>query len=321
MFIKVHENNNPVLAFVRSSAVRAFPCGRRRSTLVPGNGNGEKGGYYIPFDPEAKLNTEANNRKHSGANGFTQTYLQWVKTKDTELYNDTMQIVMAGYTFDIDVSALGAGKTTPSEFAESLISKVGNTSRPEAIYANILIEETALFSDSGNNLNYSTNILRCQSGDDSVQLSDGLDLLLENTYATDSVNYYFSGLSFSVEPESDDVENTRSIRIIKKTDDHNQQTWVSLRILEKVNDTWQIHQPALLPNIEHGEEENSIKTGSITATNIAAAGKISSSSISTGELRLSSDNNNDKYRVPALDVVEDPGTGEWQLKFYYEANN
>ena len=52
--------------FVKSLNVQAFPCGRRRSDS----------NQVIPFDPEARLNTEANNRKHSGINGYTQTFLK-----------------------------------------------------------------------------------------------------------------------------------------------------------------------------------------------------------------------------------------------------
>ena len=66
------------LAFLKSTAVKAFPCSRRRSTLIDVDGRADtvEDRYYIPFDPEARLNTESNIRKHSGLNGFKQSYIQ-----------------------------------------------------------------------------------------------------------------------------------------------------------------------------------------------------------------------------------------------------
>ena len=81
MFVRSSDNAN--LIFIKSRYIKAFPCSRRRSNLTidtDGNENSVLDKYYIPFDPEARLNTEANNRKHSALNGYKQDYLRewWI---------------------------------------------------------------------------------------------------------------------------------------------------------------------------------------------------------------------------------------------------
>jgi hypothetical protein len=76
MFIKqlthsnLDQNKDIKLTFLQSLNVQVYPCGRRRSAV---QNDGEN--YYIPFDPEARLNTEFNNRKLASANGFTESYI------------------------------------------------------------------------------------------------------------------------------------------------------------------------------------------------------------------------------------------------------
>jgi hypothetical protein len=60
MFTEVHLKNDDSgqkLAFINSLNVQAFPCGRRRSEQITSADDK----YYIPYDPEARLNTEKNN--------------------------------------------------------------------------------------------------------------------------------------------------------------------------------------------------------------------------------------------------------------------
>ena len=60
MFIETHKTENDIdLTFIKSTCIQAYPCGRRR---IPDQ-TAETAGFRIPFDPEARLNTEANNRK------------------------------------------------------------------------------------------------------------------------------------------------------------------------------------------------------------------------------------------------------------------
>ena len=137
MFIeKISEtltNEKVNLAFIKSLNIKAFPCGRRRSTLLDDNVS------RIPFDPESRLNTEANNLKHSGVNGFTDTYISLWDDKD-----GILTISVGGYLFSID---LGKDNeyTTPqllgSKFANYIMDDASVVSSVDNIYVNVLIED------------------------------------------------------------------------------------------------------------------------------------------------------------------------------------
>jgi hypothetical protein len=276
MFNETHSDESIVLTFLKSTNVQVYPCGRRRSELIDKDGNKEgttDDQFYFPFDPEARLNTEANNRKHSGVNGYTQTYLgDWDNT------NKLLTMSLAGYLFNIsldddylqedtgDVGTIYRFKT--NDFGEKIAYNVGNTDT-EYIYANILIEDVHLFAGFQQ---YFTGILRNQSGTVGQYPAPSLDLLDSLSASQparellsltkDFNNYYFSGLSFSVTPLTGEVA-TRSSKTITPIRDAATgktvtQIQVSLRILEKEGDTWKIHQPALLPKIEHGDTDDSI---------------------------------------------------------------
>lgn len=252
-----------VTAFVKSTAIQAYPCGRRR---------GISGSTHIPFDPEARLNTEANNRKHTGLNGYTQTYLKdWATAADGT--TQKLNLVLNGYSFSIDTEGI-----TYSAFGNTIADRVKahlrDVLRIEAgevdsqinnlthLYANILIEEAQLFA--GDPKNYYTDVLRDHINTD-VAPEAALDLL------GDTGDYYFSGLSFSFAPLTgkqyqEDELRTYSVHptsVLRDSEDINQ-IWVSLCFLEKGepdedgNPTWHIYQPALLPRIAHGDSEDSI---------------------------------------------------------------
>ena len=285
MFIETHKIDDKLLTFIKSANVQAFPCGRRRSKAIDLDGDTQTTPNdikYIPFDPEARLNTEANNRKHSSLNGFTQTYL-----KDWDETNQILTVSLAGYLFTIK---LATGHSSENSFGgkiiDALITKVDNdksaaitagtdTSGFESeladineanyIYANILTEDVHLFS--GFNQEYFTGILRNQSTIESDP-ETSIDLLktdIENSSnptaaladAQNFNNYYFSGLSFSVEPLTGSAAPRNSI----KRDDNDRQQFVSLCILEKVGDTWKVHEPARLPFIEHDVDKDSVVMG------------------------------------------------------------
>ena len=317
LFNETHLYDESMLTFIKSTNIQAFPCGRRSSAVnydknSDGKLDNEK--YYFPFDPEARLNTEANNRKHSSLNGYTQTYLkQW--NTDSKL----LTMSLAGYLFSIylvdkqtsqntdfsDVNAFGTkvinclkakaehdiniattyDKPERQAFAEAMLAQIDSATR---IYANIIVEDVHLFSSNANE--YFTSILRDQFDTANIDLRDAknipeqlLDLLNRPTAEgiqnleerRNPENYYFSGLSFSTTPLTGESK-TRSSSVnyevprIYMPDDKTTQLTVSLCILERPKvgvdehgndvfaDTWQIHQPAYLPFIEHGSTEDSI---------------------------------------------------------------
>lgn len=254
MFNETHLYNNLMLTFIKSVNIQAFPCGRRSSVgSYDKNNNGEIAAdekFYFPFDPEARLNTEANNRKHSSLNGFTQIYLKdWNKGDDNLL---TMSL--AGYLFTIALTGKQGESdfnfSQPKDFGEEVISCLvrraesiktsavasGNTTIADVmeeskeaiesanrIYANILLEDVHLFSSTANE--YFTSVLRDQYDTTNADIDAEkatpdplLDLLNRATAdgqnnldaRKDPHNYYFSGLSFSTTPLTGNITDTRS---------------------------------------------------------------------------------------------------------------
>lgn len=285
---KIH-TDTVKLAFLKSTNIQAFPCGRRRSELVDKDGSvaTTNDQYYFPFDPEARLNTEANHRKQSGLNGYTQTYL-----KEWDKDNKLLTLSLAGYLFTIDINVQipevkdaqdkvieqAYNLVNEADFGAKMATLVG---AENAIYANIVLEDVHLFSGFRE---YHTRVLRDQLGRDSESPSTQLDLLtdadsidVKSVDVNDFNNYYFSGLSFSSAPmagigQSGYTPTTRDICI--KTEVGNRkatQEIVSLCILEKVKTSadgvtpevweWKIHEPARLPFIEHDTLEDSVVMG------------------------------------------------------------
>lgn len=309
MFNEVHMSssiNGIQLAFAKSLSVSVFPCGRRRSELANNrdlNADGvvtEDEKYYIPFDPEARLNTEANNRKHSSLNGFTQTYInKW------DIDNGLLSIVLSGYLFNFKLTS---EYHTPATFSTKLLEKLDTTQTVDKIFANIRIENTLLFS--GNGLTHETGVLRNQSGTEVASTS--LDLLTStagnttSTYQEDLANYYFSGISFSTKALSEHEGGNTDVAVILDNDGNIRQYVISLLLLKKDEQgTWSVNQSSLLPHIEHGPTEDSIKTGTIYAESINFYNSM------TGELLPGG--------VPILNV-EDIGNNTYQLQFSYTEN-
>lgn len=306
MFIKaLTETRNEIdiaLAFLKSKAVQAFPCSSRRSTFIgrdrdnDGEISGTEG-YRIPFDPESRLNTEANNRKHSSLNGFTQTYL-----KDWDETNYWLTLSLAGYFFNIDTAgpiesfannafeklleegldhdmevSQAAGKDYGTAERDQFITKFNNDHKK--LYANILIKDAPLFSSKALSLSYNTSVLSVlhslgESADESA-----IDLTIV-PLSTDINDYYFSGLAFSVEPYAKHVrdEKTGSNSNFNIFDDFSfegidgnpKQRVVSLQLFERTNDntSWKIYEPSRLPKIEHGNTVDSLVIGDTYAQSI-----------------------------------------------------
>ena len=246
MFIK---NNDNGLVFVKSNNIKVFPCGRRSSNLVDSVADGDK--QYIPFDPEARLYTESNNRKHSGLNGFTQDYLL------TAWEDNKLSFVIAGYLFDIDTTDLFS---TANTFGNEISSLLGNTSS-NSIYANIKLAKINLLSGNSNSKlsPVGTYILR----DQTLQgiPSNCLDVTLfdpDNGYSgkITAEDYYFSGLSFSCSKLAKTEEEPDGTEII------------SLLVLSRDDllSAWHSHEPSKLPKIAHGKTEDSVEIKDLTIT-------------------------------------------------------
>jgi hypothetical protein len=238
MFIK----NANGLVFIKSENVKVFPSGRRSSTAIDIDNDlaTVSDRYYIPFDPEARLNTEANNRKHSGLNGFKQSYLL-----DYNETDGSLSIVLAGYLFNIQ---LNYGYRTPTELGTAFAEKFAMA---KSVYANIKLANVALFG-SADTPEIGTEILRDQVSNDTPAAC--LDFLIDKQDKTKRSSYYFSGLSFSAE---DKTAASSTDRVI------------SLKILQQNSSgEWEIYEPSKLPAIDHGDTENSVKVGDLTATGI-----------------------------------------------------
>lgn len=285
MFVEVRNiiadnTASPKFGFIKSLNASVFPSGRRRSDLVEFDDKGDGlvsqiDKYHIPYDPESRLNTEANNTKHSSVNGFTQTYIK-------EWDSEHLLFSIGGYLFNIvtpyEIQG-GEGRSDPYDtFGRTYASDVDSTGT--CIYANIRLEFVPIYEGFKT---YNTLVLRDQTT--SVQPKTALDTLLSNSNTVEALKetpaecFYFSGLSFSSTPlafvdggklEAKDQSEWKTIetREIQK-DGLNYQRVISFKILEKDGDTWKIHQPAMLPNVQHGPIEDSIKVGTVFADALA----------------------------------------------------
>lgn len=288
MIIKVHrhnelEENSIWLAFIKSLNITVYPCGRRRSTQVDidRSGGTVDDRYYIPFDPEARLNTEFNNRRHTSINGFKQSFIaSW----DEE--NALFSFVVGGYSFGLSLNdKLTSSNDLINAFGNEIISAITNISQGDKnefdkIYANIKLEEIPLYSRDDESLKYNTWILRNQSGTNlaltSLDIPSSITILKDSQFSSisNADDYYFSGLSFSTEPITgkllDEVTNkalTCSDKYI--TSGIRPQQEISLCILAKnAEGLWQPYEPAKLPYVEHGETENSVEIVHLNAESI-----------------------------------------------------
>lgn len=274
--------DTPALTFVKSTHVHAYPCGRRRSELVQlRSSQDETSQRYIPFDPEARLNTENNTRKQT----FQPTYLKEWFVPDTEQLTNHISgyvsMVIDGYQFTIDLPYDGLCHTA-SDFAEAVVTALGATTATQ-LYANIRVEETPLFA--GTDLTYQTGVLRNQTNTSLPAVS--IDLLASTSLDKESPeSYFFSGLSFSAQPitqkpfskepdteglQLDKLINVSSTEMLYNLDGTPYQRLTSLCILYKdANGNWVINTAALLPEIKRGAGENSIVVSDIEADDIYA---------------------------------------------------
>ncbi len=330
MFNEIHrlnatENNSILLAFVKSMNIQAYPCGRRRSVPIDNDNAAVTtiDQYHIPFDPEARLSTERNSRRHSSVNGFNSSFL-----KAWDIENEKLSLSLDGYVFDIDLRVKENQEPTAyfdvNTFCSKLIELLGIAdadaivpieNRASKIYANIRLEEVPLYE--GTFKDYSTWVLRNQSN--TTEAAPQLDLVAtlnnEGVAADRSKpgNYYFSGLSFSIDPITEDTNSTRSEKYLKSASGRNQKV-ISLCLFKKdaATEKWIINPQAGLPNIEHGNTEDSVKINNLQATTITAGG-----------VQLVGTNEANRPviigRVPAL-VATRTGSNTYKLQFFFGKN-
>ena len=241
MFINSSDDSS--LVFIRSNNINVFPCSRRRSTLVDSDSGSVLDKYYIPFDPEARLNTEANNRKHSGLNGFKQSYIY-----DWNEVTGKLSIVLAGYLFDIQ---LDDNSKTPALLGAQMETLFNNN--PQNIFAKIRIGDTPFFSGGAGVPEARTKVLAHLTATGAIPNS--LDTLLGGTDDQEIDNYYFTGLALTYMRKESASENI-----------------IYLPLIEKVNGKWQVYEHSKLPNIDHGSIADSVKVGTLEANSVKIAG-------------------------------------------------
>lgn len=258
------------IAFIESPAVSVFPCGKRRSSPIETS----DGTHYIPFDPEARLNTEANNTKHVGQNGLAESFVHEYTSGARYL-----DLSLAGYSFKILLEETASGTTLSiNDFGKELIKYVNTSDTPDTadkIYANIVIQDIPLFT--GDEVVAKTRVLRDQTSEETI--NNSLDLLATSTENSDPTpdSYYFSGLSFSTFPriaEGNPADTTATVYETEKIiSTEVSQKFVSLCILKKEQDTWVINQSALLPKIAHGDTIDSVEVYDLKTHNLSITGE------------------------------------------------
>lgn len=286
------------IAFVPSTNVLVYPCARRRSVADA------SGKTSFPFDPEARMSTEKNTRNIASKNGTHNSFLH--QFKPTINGNSTMMeaelaFTLNGYSFCIkipsefwadkqDISGntiASAAKEDPLTFlCDDLVSALG-ANDATSLYANILTETVPFVEGELDALDATSVILRNQ---DSAETAQSLDAPVckeslspndPNPYGKHPSHFYFSGLSFSAIPaaKTDLAENAEEARhayetiaayseIATKTI----QEYTSLRLFIKQGSKWLINQEALLPELRHGDIENSVDVGHLRAESLTRDG-------------------------------------------------
>jgi hypothetical protein len=172
------------------------------------------------YDPEARLNTERTNRLHTAINGFKDSFI----VNDNFTPGDTLVFVLAGYRVEVK-------NFNPRAIAETL--KATTT-----LYAHLRLRTDVSLDIEG----YFTAILGRQST--SAKNKNYLDVKYEDTVNKLS-NDFFTGISFT----KDKIESTPDAAIVP----------YNLPLFSYNKNEWQPVQASLLPKIEHGDTDNSIK--------------------------------------------------------------
>lgn len=176
-------------------------------------------GYASHYDPEARLNTERTNRLHTAANGFKDSFI--INTD-----NNILTFVLAGYYVEV------------KNFSASAIASTLSATNTGTLYAHLRLRTDVSLDIE----DYFTEILARQSN--SVNNKNYLDVYY-NDKSNELSNDFFVGVSFTKIP----IESTPSATLVPK----------NLPLFSYINNEWQPVQASLLPKIEHGDTDNSIK--------------------------------------------------------------
>lgn len=224
-----------------------------------GRGNTLSDTVNIPLDLEARLATERNYTNMTANNGYKKSFMQ---LKDGKL----KELVLNGYRFTF--TELMEGEVTEG-YSEAAFDQLNANN----IYAVIKTKTTTLFTH--NRKSTTTPALRHLTESES---DAALDTLTGD-------KPYFYGLAFTTESGMDKLMEGLGA---------GQEAYFLQIIKGGV-----FNQEALLPSIDHGNTENSVKMGSVQVN-----------SLSLGANNL---------QVPALHVQQTGDT--YQLQFSYSAAN
>ena len=262
---KIDFNSNTTAICLNSNNINVFPCGRRRAQVDADN--------FMPYDPEARLNTEANNRKHTSLNGFANSFIKgW--NADTK----TFSFVIEGYLFDIKLDVENAVVSTLSDLLSEALQNATKQTNIEAVYANILIKNITLFSDNEVG-SYFTEVLCSQDATDAT--------FLDRWNAQDDTAY-FTGLSFSCTS----LQNTLS----SEYNTENGMRMVSLLVFQNNGNGLEVYQPSLLPNIQHGQTKDSVDITTLDVQNLNVTKNVTLNNIPVMSLSVEA-TTDDKYQL------------------------
>lgn len=240
--------------FFASENIDIFPCSRR--------GQYKSTPVVEVYDPEARLNTERTNRLRTAINGFTDQFIV-----DSEFKDNKLTFVLAGYR--IEVRNINLDLLSSKLFSDE-------EATTGSIYAHLSLHDKVSLMVDG----YFTEILYRQSTEDSDQNS--LDVSIE----ADS-GKFFVGVSFTNNPNCRDFLEGRK----QPLPPHD----LLIFNVTKENGEWsgKLAQTSLLPKIEHGETENSVKIPGdfIVENDLAVEGtaKLSNGLEVTGQITANND--------------------------------
>lgn len=229
--------------YVASQHIKAYPCGSRTY-----------------FDPESRLNTEYNIRRSAALNGFKNSYVQSIHVKEKKLID--IKFFVNGYYFEInDLPVADLSVFEKENNNKTLYAKVSLADR--VLYSLFMAQVPDMPNNPSNDktISYDTAVLTNQVQVETPQL-DIIEYLTNQGSSNKFDTYVFTGLSLStVIGKSSSTEQSGNNNIVL--------SHFYLPILQYNNGTWEVPQTSLLPLIDHGETENSIKVFG----DIEAAGK------------------------------------------------
>jgi hypothetical protein len=91
--------------------------------------------------------------------------------------------------------------------------------------------------------------------------------------------------------------------------------YISLPILVKINDTWQINNKARLPVVEHGDTDNSIKlTGDLEVDNVTVTDSVNAKNVTA--VNVDAEQLTQNSHIVTLLDIEELQTADGADKYY-----